>query len=298
MGKFTLDPRRLDLAAVVGRSLEALAGAGRTARFTVDTQLQPAWVDADPTRLAQIVDNVLDNAIKYSPDGGALAVTVRPHGAFAELVVVDAGVGIAPDLLPNVFDMFVQASQPLQRAQGGLGIGLSLVRRLAEMHGGSALLASAGLGQGSTFTLRLPLAADTVPAAPLAVAAPAGPSRRVLLIEDNDDARDTMTMLLSTCDCTVLAAPNGPDGIALAAAGAAEIGFIDIGLADMDGYAVARALRAEPRTRSMRLVALTGYGSARDRDEALAAGFDVHLTKPISLDQLLEVLALPAALPV
>jgi signal transduction histidine kinase len=293
MGKFTLDPRRIDLAAVVQRSLEALHGAGRTARFTLANDIAAAWVDADPTRLAQIVDNVIDNAIKYSPDGGRLAIAVRPHGAFAELVVADEGVGIAPDLLPNVFDMFVQASQPLQRAQGGLGIGLSLVRRLAEMHGGSAQLASAGVGRGSTFTLRLPLAHNVAEPVTPAAAAPAVLSRRVLLIEDNDDARDTMTMLLSTCDCTVLAASNGPDGIALAAAEAAQLGFIDIGLADMDGYAVARALRADPRTSAMRLVALTGYGSARDRDEALAAGFDIHLTKPISLDQLLEVLALP-----
>jgi signal transduction histidine kinase/ActR/RegA family two-component response regulator len=299
MGKFTLERERLDLATVVQRSLETLHGAGRTACFTLDTQFASAWVEADATRLAQIVDNVIDNAIKYSPDGGRLHIAVAAQGAFAELVVTDEGVGIAADLLPNVFDMFVQASQPLQRAQGGLGIGLSLVRRLAEMHGGSATLASAGLGLGSTFTLRLPLAAEQsralgislTPAAPTA-AAPG--LRRVLLIEDNDDARETMTMLLSTCDCTVLAAANGPDGIALAAAEAPVLGFVDIGLADMDGYAVARALRADPRTRAMRLVALTGYGSERDRDAALAAGFDVHLTKPISLDQLLAVLALPA----
>jgi CheY-like chemotaxis protein len=189
----------------------------------------------------------------------------------------------------------VQASQPLQRAQGGLGIGLSLVRRLAEMHGGSAVLDSAGLGQGSTFTLRLPLAAAPAPALDTARASDpeALPVRRVLLIEDNDDARDTMAMLLSTCDCTVLPAANGPDGIALAALEGPVLGFIDIGLPEMDGYAVARALRADPRTRTMRLVALTGYGSARDRDDALAAGFDLHLTKPISLDQLLAVLDLP-----
>ncbi len=293
MGKFTLAPQRLDLAAVVQRSLEALAGAGRTTRFTLETALTPAWVDADPTRLAQIVDNVIDNAIKYSPDGGRLALTVQPRGAFAELVVVDAGVGIAPDLLPNVFDMFVQASQPLQRAQGGLGIGLSLVRRLAEMHGGSAVLASAGLGQGSTFTLRLPLAPDVAaPAAPAATGL-AALSRRVLLVEDNDDARETMSMLLATCDCTVLAAPNGPEGILLAASARPDLGFIDIGLADMDGYAVARALRADPRTRAMRLIALTGYGSERDRLDALAAGFDLHLTKPISLEQLVAALHMP-----
>jgi signal transduction histidine kinase/ActR/RegA family two-component response regulator len=298
MGKFTLAPQRLDLAGVVERSLEALAGAGRTARFTLHTACDAAWVDADPTRLAQIVDNVLDNAIKYSPDGGQLTVTVQPRGAFAELTVRDEGVGIAADLLPHVFDMFVQASQPLQRAQGGLGIGLSLVRRLAEMHGGSATLASAGAGQGSVFTLRVPLAtAPAAPAPPHAAVAAKASSRRVLLIEDNGDARDTMSMLLATCDCDVLAAANGPDGIALAATAAPVLGFIDIGLPEMDGYAVARALRADPRTQRMRLVALTGYGSARDRDDALAAGFDLHLTKPISLDQLLAVLDVPATVP-
>jgi len=297
MGKFTLTPHRVDLAGVVQRSLEALAGAGRTTRFTMQTTLQAAWVDADPTRLAQIVDNVIDNAIKYSPDGGMLAITVRPSGAFAELVVTDPGVGIAPDLLPNVFDMFVQASQPLQRAQGGLGIGLSLVRRLAEMHGGSATLASGGLGQGSTFTLRMPLAQEAGAAVAPAAPAPRARSRRVLLVEDNEDARETMSMLLATCDCTVLAAANGPDGIALAASSQPALGFIDIGLADMDGYAVARALRADPRTRAMRLIALTGYGSERDRIDALAAGFDLHLTKPISLDQLAAALQMPADAP-
>jgi signal transduction histidine kinase len=296
MGKFTLAPHPLDLATVVRRSLDAAAGAGRTAPFTLDVQLATAWVDADPTRLAQIVDNVIDNAIKYSPDGGPLAVTVLARGACAELVVRDAGVGIAPDLLPHVFDMFVQASQPLQRAQGGLGIGLSLVRRLAEMHNGSAELSSAGLGLGSTFTLRLPLARAAVSGPGAAAAALPPVARRVLLIEDNDDARETMTMLLATCDCTVLAAANGPDGIALAGANQPELAFIDIGLPEMDGYAVAQALRADARTRTMRLVALTGYGSARDREAALAAGFDLHLTKPISLEQLAATLALPAAL--
>ena len=299
MGKFTLDPQRLDLAQVVRRSLESLAGAGRTARFDLAVACDPAWVEADPTRLAQIVDNVIDNALKYSPDGGRLDVSVRAHGGFAELVVVDTGIGLAPELLPHVFDLFVQASQPLQRAQGGLGIGLSLVRRLAEMHGGSAALASAGPGLGSTFTLRLPLAraaavtaaAEVAAAPPVAGAAP----RRVLLVEDNDDARDTMAMLLATCGCAVLAAANGPDGIALAGAHLPPLAFIDIGLAGMDGYAVARALRADPRTRAMHLVALTGYGSARDHDAALAAGFDLHLTKPISLDQLTATLALPLA---
>ncbi|WP_332877949.1 ATP-binding protein [Massilia sp. S19_KUP03_FR1] len=295
MGKFTLAPHRIDLAAVVQRSLETLDGVGRTARFTVQTSVQPAWVEADPTRLAQIVDNVIDNAIKYSPDGGVLALTVRSAGAFAELVVTDAGVGVAPDLLPHVFDMFVQASQPLQRAQGGLGIGLSLVRRLAEMHGGSASLTSGGLGQGSRFTLRLPLAQEGAAAVAPPVLASAALPRRVLLVEDNDDARETMSMLLATCGCTVLAAANGPDGVALAASGQPALGFIDIGLADMDGYAVARALRADPRTRTMRLIALTGYGSTRDRDAALAAGFDLHLTKPISLEQLVAALQTPAA---
>ena len=291
MGKLTLDKTPTDLAAVTQRCVETLQAGGRTDGFELRVSAEPAPVLADPTRLLQVIDNILDNAIKYSPAGGLIDVTVRSIDGHAELQVRDSGLGINPELLPSVFDVFVQGAQSLQRAQGGLGIGLSLVRRLVGMHEGSVTIASAGAGQGCIVTVRLPLLASRALPAPEAGAAMAANGRRVLLIEDNEDARDMMAMLLELRSCTVYAAENGPDGIALALAHQPEIALIDIGLAEMDGYAVARALKADPLTAHIQLAALTGYGSAADRQRAFEAGFDHHCTKPIKPDELDVILA-------
>jgi signal transduction histidine kinase/ActR/RegA family two-component response regulator len=285
MGKFTLDLMLVHLDEVVKRSVDALQSSGRTAGFDVRVQTVAATIRADPTRLVQIVDNVLDNALKYSPEGGLLEITVQQMGDHAELVVRDSGIGIAAELLPTVFDMFVQARQPLQRAQGGLGIGLSLVRRLVSLHNGRVAIASPGLGHGATVTIGFPLLAGVLPQAAAAVT-PALAPRRVLLVEDNDDAREMMAMLLETCGCQVLTAADGGAGIELAIAQLPDLALIDIGLAGADGYAVARELKRDPRTRHIPLIALTGYGSERDREQALAAGFTRHFTKPISLEHL------------
>jgi signal transduction histidine kinase len=291
MGKLTLEKRRIDLAEVVRRCVDTLHARGRTAGFEIALDSEPSPVCADPARLQQVVDNILDNAIKYSPDGGLLRICVRHAGAQVELRVCDTGQGIPAHLLPSVFDIFVQGAQNLQRAGGGLGIGLSLVRRLVEMQGGSVCIESAGQGHGASVTVRLPLLTAPAPAAPEVPATPAERRRRVMLVEDNDDAREMMSMLLELHACEVIAAASGPDGIALAHSGSPELAFIDIGLPGMDGYAVARALKADPRTAHIELIALTGYGSERDRNMASDAGFKRHFTKPIKLEDLQDALA-------
>jgi signal transduction histidine kinase len=295
MGKLTLDKAPVDLGDAVRRCVETLQSGARAAHFEFHVETAVAMVDADATRLVQIIDNILDNAVKYSPDGGRIDVTVRQADACAELVVRDSGMGIAVELLPKVFTIFVQGAQSLQRVQGGLGIGLSLVRRLVEMHGGTVTIDSAGTGHGTSVTVRLPLLAQQAHSAP-AAAAPSGPAlRRVLLIEDNEDARDMMAALLELLSCEVASAANGPQGIALAQAHPPEIAFIDIGLAGMDGYAIAKALKQDPATARIALIALTGYGSEADRQRAFDAGFQHHFTKPISIEQL-ELALSPTAL--
>jgi signal transduction histidine kinase/ActR/RegA family two-component response regulator len=295
MGKLTLEKAPVDLADTVTRCVDTLQAAGRTTHFQFHLHTATALVDADPTRLVQIVDNIFDNAIKYSPDGGRIDVTVRQADGHAELVVRDSGIGIPFDLLPKVFIIFVQGKQSLQRVQGGLGIGLSLVRRLVEMHGGTVAIDSAGSGHGACVTVRLPLLGSEPAPAPAAdMLAPAA-RRRVLLVEDNEDARDMMTVLLEMLSCEVVAAAAGPQGIALAQRERPELAIIDIGLPGMDGYAIARALKANPATAQIVLIALTGYGSAEDRQRAFEAGFAQHYTKPISLEQLEHALS-PTAL--
>ncbi|MES2257175.1 MAG: ATP-binding protein [Pseudomonadota bacterium] len=293
MGKLALQRRPLDLADCARACLETLHAGGRLGAHHVELQAGAAPVLADPTRLAQVIDNILDNAVKYSPAGSTIALIVALRGDWAELIVRDDGAGIPAELLPHVFNVFVQGEQSLQRVQGGLGIGLTLVRRLVEMHGGTIVIASPGLGLGTTVTVRLPAAAAPAVAAPDALAAPAPPvlGRTVLLVEDNQDAREMMTSLLQQHGCVVLAAGDGQSALALAQHGAPELALIDIGLPGMDGYALARALREQAPTSDMYLIALTGYGTDEDRRRALDAGFAQHITKPLSPDSLRAVLA-------
>ncbi len=292
MGKLTLHKVAIDLFEVAQRCVDTLQASSRAAGFTVRLEGHSALVSADPTRLLQVVDNILDNAIKYSPHGGLIKVRVEHVGDEVVFTVRDAGQGIAAELLPTVFDVFVQGKQSLQRAHGGLGIGLSLVRRLVTLHGGAVTIDSDGPGLGATVTVRLPGVADGVTPQAADTPAPlAGRRRRVLLIEDNQDAREMMSMLLELRSCQVFTAPDGVSGIALAAQQQPELAFIDIGLPGMDGYAVARAMRDNPATRHIELVALTGYGTESDRVLAFGAGFKHHFTKPIKLDDLDAALA-------
>jgi signal transduction histidine kinase len=292
-GKILLTKKRIDLANLVGTCLDTFRATGRTASFQLATELEACWVDGDPTRLEQIATNLIDNALKYTPAGGSIHIGIARVGDEAVLTVRDSGVGIAADLLPHVFDVFVQGTISIDRSQGGLGIGLSLVRRLVELHGGSVSASSAGSGGGSTFEIRLPRveAALAAEASTQAVAGPAKPT--VLLIEDNDDGREMMATMLASFGYPVLQARDGLDGVRMALDQRPDVALVDIGLPGIDGYEVARRLRDAPDTRELRLIALTGYGLAEDQRRVLEAGFDLHMVKPVDVATLLDQLAEP-----
>jgi signal transduction histidine kinase len=295
-GRVALAPVPLDLAAAVRDVALTLQTQGTTAEHTVELDLEPVWVCCDPNRLQQVIGNLIENAAKYTQAGGWIRVAVRlaPGPGMAELVVADNGKGIDADLLPRIWDVFVQG-KVLSRAQGGLGIGLAVVKSLVEQQHGSVAVASGGPQQGSTFTVRLPLARAAL-AGPGADggadadAAPAAPGRRVLLVEDNDDLRDMTCALLQSRGCTVMTAADGRSALALAARQRPDVAFVDIDLPDISGYEVAQALA---RQGGIRLVAVTGYGQPDDVRRALAAGFDLHLKKPVRLDELERALGEP-----
>jgi signal transduction histidine kinase len=290
-GKILLARQPLDLAHLVGACLDTFRATGRTKGYTVTCDLQPGWVDGDPTRLEQIATNLIDNAVKYTPAGGSIHIAIAQAGTDVEMKVTDSGVGIPPDLLPHVFEVFVQGTISLDRSQGGLGIGLSLVRRLVELHGGSVEAHSDGTSSGSTFTLRLPGAArQAASMAPCLPLAPASARPTVLLIEDNDDGREMMATMLEAWDYTVLQAADGLSGVELARTSVPQVALIDIGLPGIDGYEVARRLRQMDATAAIKMIALTGYGLAEDQKRVLEAGFDLHLVKPVDMGALLDVL--------
>ena len=288
-GKILLERRALRLDEVVQAYMEAVSQTERASDYTINVETEAACVDADPTRLEQVIANLLDNALKYTPAGGSIRVSVRAEEVEAVLAVADSGIGIAPELMPYVFDLFVQGARTLERAQGGLGVGLALVRQLAAMHGGRVTVHSQGTGLGSCFELRLPLVGAPAPrvAAP---EIPASTRQNVLLIEDNDDGREMMAMMLEAHQYHVAKAIDGYDGLRQAASACPDIALVDIGLPGIDGYEVARRMRADPGTKSVRLIALTGYGQQDDRARAIDAGFDAHLVKPVDIHRLLEVL--------
>ncbi|HUP98752.1 MAG TPA: ATP-binding protein [Usitatibacter sp.] len=292
MGKIVLQRRPIDAAATARQALATLRTSGRTHNHVIRDDLEPAWVDADGIRLDQVLSNLVINAVKYSPAGSTIHVSVKPEGHDAVIRVRDEGIGIPPELAPRVFDLFVQGDRPLDRSMGGLGIGLTLVRRLAEMHGGSAEVRSEGDGKGSEFIVRLP-----------AIPAPAGDAktpaleatanaRHVLIVEDNDDARETLRVLLELSGHRVHAEPDGERGLETALRLKPEVMLVDVGLPRMDGYELARRVRAADGwpVRPL-LVAVTGYGQPADRAMALAAGFDSHLPKPVEPQHLIDLIA-------
>ena len=291
-GKVTLQRKPLDFTRLISDSLQALAGAIRASQLTLETSLleESVLVDADAVRLEQVVSNIVTNAIKYTPPSGHIAVTVQADAQHVHLSVADSGAGIGPGMLATVFDLFAQAEDTLARSRGGLGIGLTVVRQLVELHGGTVTAKSGGIGKGSEFIVTLPRASGAAVSEPVAQLARSELSpHRIVVLEDNDDLREGLRDLLSRGGHSVQTAEIGTAGAALIVGSAPDLAFIDIGLPGIDGYEVARTVRREIGTRPF-LIALTGYGQAEDRERALAAGFNVHLTKPIDSAQLERVL--------
>ena len=291
-GKIALDRRPVELAEAVRHCLATLKAAAPESRHKVVLKAELVWVYADVTRLDQIITNLLTNAFKYTAEDGSIEIKVGIDGPNAVLTVRDSGIGISPQLLPQIFDVFFQGDASIDRARGGLGIGLALVRQLALLHGGTVTAASDGPGTGSVFTVRIPLApAPAESPAPEPDTARPSERRRVLLVDDHEDSRRMLSLLLQFSGHEALEACDGSEGLRAAAEEKPDVAVIDIGLPGTDGYEVARRLRADPATRSIPLIALTGYGQEEDRRRALEAGFDLHLVKPVEPDRFLRAIA-------
>jgi len=298
-GKVVLKHEPVDLVDLVLRcvqSLEEMARIhGQALRFTAGSD--SVVVNGDPTRLEQVTTNLLTNAIKYTPPNGSIDVRVESVGEKAVLTVADTGAGLAPEMVERVFELFSQSDRTLERAQGGLGIGLTLVRALVRQHAGEVTARSPGPGRGSTFEVRLPLlrgassAAAARPPSARRRGVAAGGAVRVLIVEDNDDNRESLVLLLEQLGHVPMAAADGPEALQRLTAGECDLAIVDIGLPQMDGYEVARRVRETGRGSGLYLVALTGYGQPEDRERARAAGFDDHVTKPVDLEVLERLLA-------
>lgn len=289
--KLILRKEPVELGDAVRRCVDVLATTRGLPNGRIELALASVWIDADPVRIAQIVENLIGNALKHTPVGKRIRVAVRDLGAVAELCVEDEGLGIRRELLPHVFEPFTQGHQGLDRSAGGLGLGLTLARRLTELHDGTIEARSGGADRGSAFIVRFPSRTPPV-AAPVAGASEARSGarpHRLLIVEDNVDARQTLRALLEALGHEVHEAGDGEAGVALALELRPDLVFVDIGLPRVDGYEVARRLRAEKLT--SRLVALTGYGRDVDLQCAKDAGFDSHLLKPASLEQLKSAIA-------
>jgi len=284
-GKIELKREEVPFQAAVRHAVESCRPAieAKSLRLGVEVPEDALVVLADPVRLAQVVTNLLTNAVKFTPDAGSIRLTVVEEPGQVVMRVQDTGIGITPEMLPHVFDMFAQAEISLDRSTGGLGVGLTLAKSLTEMLGGQIEAYSSGLGKGAVFTLRLPRL-RTEPAKRKVPHLPLG--RRVALVEDNEDARRALTDLLEGMGLTVLPAADGQEALRLAAEENPEVFVVDIGLPGMSGYDLARILRELPGTQQRLLIALTGYGTAEDKKRAAEAGFDYHLTKPADVEQL------------
>ncbi|HTN49863.1 MAG TPA: MASE1 domain-containing protein [Burkholderiaceae bacterium] len=290
-GKILLARERINLADAVRGSLAMLTSSGRLDQHRIEVVLNPVWVNADPSRLMQIIDNLLMNALRYTPAGGRIEVQTLRAGGDALLRVRDDGAGIAAELLPRIFDLFMQGPRPPDRVQGGLGVGLTLAHRLTLAHGGRITAESPGASRGSVFTVTLPCVEPSAPetASRPAAAADTAASRRILIIEDDADGREALRMQLTTAGHEVFEAATGTDGVEVAARIRPEIVLLDLGLPGLDGYQVARRLRAAEGC--PRLIAITGFGQPEDRRRARDAGIDQHLVKPVDAAELLRLLA-------
>ena len=291
-GTFSLRKEQVELAAVVRSATETseplIRAGGHT--FVLELPEEPLWLEGDLVRMAQILANLLNNAAKYTDHGGRIRLRAWRDGGLAAISVSDNGVGIAPEVMPRMFEMFSRGDRDSGRSQGGLGIGLALSRRLAQMHGGSLEARSEGPGKGSEFIARLPLSAVPEPTAPTLQADQRLAQMRVLVVDDNHDAGDSLAMILEVLGAEVRVARGGAEAIDLFGAYRPSVVLLDIGMPGMNGYDVARALRMGFPDHAATLVALTGWGQEDDRRRAREAGFDHHLVKPADLDVLQHLL--------
>ncbi|MFM0018281.1 hybrid sensor histidine kinase/response regulator [Paraburkholderia azotifigens] len=305
-GKLAIKYSRTSLNEIVYDAITALKHHidARKHRLVIEGLDQPVQVRADHVRLSQVVGNLLSNAAKYTPAGGTLQLRVQTEtdsaadgaavGGMVSIVIEDNGVGMSPEALDHVFELFAQSPSSARRSEGGLGIGLAVAKRLIELHDGTITLDSQGVGLGTRVLLRLPILDRETRTAHDATAAPAATSAepsRILLVDDNADALDALHLLLELEGHDVIVARSGRDALKVAAQTLPEVGIIDIGMPEMDGFEVARAIRSNKALAHMFLIALTGYSSESDKSRALAAGFDYHLTKPVSMERLADVLS-------
>ncbi|HEX9876112.1 MAG TPA: ATP-binding protein [Gammaproteobacteria bacterium] len=290
-GKLTIRRKTVELAAVisdVGEIVQPLLEA-RGVRLSIRDEERPVYVSADPVRLAQVLSNLLNNAIKYSPKGGSISVRVEVHGDVARIAVTDTGIGIAAKALPRIFDMFSQGDSEVEGSQSGLGVGLTLAKYLIELHEGSIAGESPGPGKGSTFAIELPiLQGQGLEQEDRSAASRAEPKTRhkILLVDDNIDFTSSLGLLLRMQGHTVQVANDGRSALKLASEFQPEFGFLDIGLPDISGYSLAKRLHELPETAAIVLVAISGWGQQKDRFKSADAGFSLHLVKPVGLQEI------------
>jgi PAS domain S-box-containing protein len=293
-GKIDLRRERVELASVINQAVETCSPAIERARHALTVTLPPqaVYLHADPIRLTQVFGNLLNNACKFTAPGGRIALAARQQGSDIVVTIRDEGIGIAPAMLPRIFEMFTQADQSIDRSQGGLGIGLTLVQWLTEMHGGSVQASSDGLGRGAEFTVRLPVIVDSVALPSVQPASEsAAVTRRVLIVDDNRDSADSMSMLLQIAGNETHTAYDGLEALDAAEKLRPDVILLDIGLPNLSGYEVARRIRQQDWAKSAVLVALTGWGQDEDRRKSMDAGFDAHMVKPIESDALAKLLS-------
>lgn len=288
-GKITLMKSPVDLQAAVQNCLAAFEARGVTSRHQLTIDVSSALIEADPTRVEQIISNLIDNAVKYTPEGGSILVQVKTKRDVAIFSVEDTGIGIAPELLPKAFDVFVQG-KVINRIKGGLGIGLAVVNSLAKQHDATLTAESPGPGLGSTFTVRFPLLQQVKPNPAPSQSRASSLKTKVLVIEDNHDVREMTCAMLSEFGFQVVSAENGRAGIDSARINMPEVALVDIDLPDTSGYEVAARIREDERLANIQLIAVTGYGQLSDKEKALACGFDVHLKKPVNVSDLITAI--------
>ena len=290
-GKIELRRRPMQLAEIIEQAVETVDTFLKNKHHTVSiiSDRRALWVNADPARLLQCVSNILTNAAKYTEPGGEIHIESYGENGEVVLIITDNGAGIAPELLPHIFDLFVQSDRTLDRAQGGLGIGLSIAKRLVEMHEGRVRATSSGLGRGAVFEIRLPLAeapSESCPAIPELKVVP----RRVLVVDDNADAANSLAMLLEIDGHEAQAVYTGQQALERLETLRPDVILLDIGLPEMNGYEVARRIRSVKGLERVQIVALTGYGQSEDKQRTRDAGFDDHLIKPVDFSSLQRLL--------